>query len=193
MKYGALGYLNPKNFNEKHKASKFQETIERVISNHEKNPIVKHHKEKYGGQFPVWVMTELFTFGMLSYFYSDLHTSDKKEIARQYHTSHKILGSWLQCCTDLRNICAHFERLYYHIFSAVPKGFDPKEKVSNSLWAMMLVIKSLYPFPVQWQRDFMPQIKILMDKYSKDIDLQHLGFPENWHEALKINAWYPMK
>jgi hypothetical protein len=34
--------------------------------------------DNYGGQFPVWVITELFTFGMLSYFYGDLPTPDQK-------------------------------------------------------------------------------------------------------------------
>ncbi len=49
---------------------------------------------------------------------------------------------------------------------------------------MMLVIKSLYPFPDKWEKEFMPQMENIMDKYSKDIDLKHLGFPKNWKEEL---------
>lgn len=200
MKYGALGYRDPENFDFKsdykfgklikskeEKEKEFQKTINRVILNNKNNLFVKHHNENYGGQFPIWVIIELFTFGMLSKFFSHLHTQDKKVIARQYHTSYKILGSWLRCCTDLRNICAHGGRLYYRIFSAAPSGFILQEKVSRSLWASMLVIKALYPFPDQWREDFISQIKGLINKYLNDIDLKHLYFPENWEEELGNN------
>ena len=199
MKYGALGYLNKENFNPRHDTKMLQGNIKGVIlyqteketSDHEKKEpfvekelFVKHHKEKYDGQFPIWVVIELFTFGMLSRFYSDLHTSDQKQIARQYHTSYKVLESWLRCCTDVRNICAHYGRLYYRNFTSTPSGFMPKKNVRQCTWAMMLVIKSLYPFPDKWEKEFMPQMENIMDKYSKDIDLKHLGFPKNWKEEL---------
>ena len=60
----------------------------------------------------------------------------------------------------------------------------PKKNVRQCTWAMMLVIKSLYPFPDKWEKEFMPQMENIMDKYSKDIDLKHLGFPKNWKEEL---------
>lgn len=117
MKYGALGYLASANFNSRHDADKFQSNLQREISSNHKVPFVKHHLENYNGHFPIWVISELFTFGMLSYFYSDMLTKDKKEIARQYNTNHKVLGSWLRCCTDARNICAHYgPSLLPHLF-----------------------------------------------------------------------------
>jgi abortive infection bacteriophage resistance protein len=82
---------------------------------------VKHHIENYDGQFPLWVICELFTFGMISYFYNDLTTEDKKKFVG---AEYKEMVSWLRCCTDLRNICAHYVRLYYRIFSAMPSGFS---------------------------------------------------------------------
>ncbi|MBO6085766.1 MAG: Abi family protein [Acetobacter sp.] len=179
-----ISYLNPKNFNRSTKVTKFQEKIKEIISNNKDSPIIKHHNDSYGGKLPLWVIIEFFTFGMLSRFYSNLKIKGKNEIAKQYQTNHENLKSWLHCCSVVRNICAHGERLYCRTFSAVPKGFNPKEKVSNSLWAMMLVIKSLYPFPDKWQKEFMPQMENIMDKYSKDIDLKHLGFPKNWKETL---------
>ena len=68
MKYGALGYLKKENFNPRHDTNKFQRDIRGVISyqteketsDHEqkepfveKELFVKHHKEKYDGQFPI--------------------------------------------------------------------------------------------------------------------------------------------
>jgi len=70
--YGATGYLNATNYNSRHKHDIFQKRIDAEIKNGEKILFVQHHISNYGGQFPIWVITELFTFGMLSYFYSDL-------------------------------------------------------------------------------------------------------------------------
>jgi len=44
--------------------------------------VVKHHQGKYGGQFPIWVIIEFFSMGMLSYCYSDLKSEDQKTIDR---------------------------------------------------------------------------------------------------------------
>ena len=60
--YGADGYLNPENFSLKHNSQKFQELIKKEINNNRDSLFVKHHIEKYNGVFPVWVITELFTF-----------------------------------------------------------------------------------------------------------------------------------
>ena len=81
-KYGPLGYLDASSFNSKHNADKFHQNIEREIENNKKVLFVKHHIDNYNGQFPLWVISELFTFGMLSYFYNDLITADKESICR---------------------------------------------------------------------------------------------------------------
>ena len=121
---------------------------------------------------------------MLSYFYSDMLVQDKKEIARQYNTNYRVLGSWLRCCTDVRNICAHYGRLYYRIFSATPSGFVLTEAARRRVWAVMLVIKALYPSRDKWLTEFMPRMEEIMEKYADDINLYHLAFPQNWHEEL---------
>lgn len=65
-KYGADGYLSSKNFNIKHDHQKFLDNFNREVISNRKVPFVVHHIEKYNGTFPIWVATELFTFGMLS-------------------------------------------------------------------------------------------------------------------------------
>ena len=105
-KYDALGYLDNKNYYPKHKHHEFLSRINTEIEKRKKEPFVKHHIDKYGGNFPIWVMIELFPFGALSHFYSDMQISDQKHIARTFFKTHqKALRSWLICCTDLRNFC----------------------------------------------------------------------------------------
>ena len=184
LRYGALGYLDSANFNARHNTDRFLENIQREITSNRNVPFVQHHQQKYHGYFPVWVITELFTFGMLSYFYSDLLTQDQKAIARQYNTSHTVLKSWLRCCTDARNICAHYGRLYYRVFSAAPAGFNFSAGIRWRMWAVMLVIKALYPSPQKWSEEFVPRAEKLFQKYADDIDLYHLGFPRDWKAHL---------
>lgn len=182
MKYGALGYKEPDNFNEKHNAEKFEKNLQREIQNNAKVPFVKHHLENYDGQFPLWVASELFTFGMISYFYNDLKTADKKILFGQ---NYENAISWIRCCTDLRNICAHYGRLYYRIFSAAPAGFDLPDREKRRLWGAVLALKAVYPSAEKWNNEFLPNIEALFEEYKDDINLFHIAFPENWLCKLK--------
>lgn len=182
-KYGPLGYLDTTSFNDKHNAEKFKTNIDREIENNNKVLFVRHHIERYDGKFPLWVICELFTFGMLSYFYNDLTTADKKRFAGAKYND---MVSWLRCCTDLRNICAHYGRLYYRSFSAMPTGFNISAAARRRLWGAMLSVKALYPYEKKWNTEFMPAIEALFEEYKDDIDLYHLAFPEDWVNQLKM-------
>ena len=154
-KYGPLGYMDAANYGQKHDHVRFQQLFNEEVRRNRKILFVKHHLEKYAGNFPVWVATELFSFGMLSYFYGDMRTPDKKELARMlYGTTYHNLDSWLRCCTDLRNICAHYGRLYYRIFSAVPVTPDgfPIE-LGRRLFDNIVMLKFLYPDSERWNSE----------------------------------------
>lgn len=186
-KYGPTGYLDEANFSAQHHHDKFIENIEREIESNRNVLFVRHHVDRKNGVFPLWVISELFTFGMLSFFYYDLQTSDKKRLAKDlYNENYRNILSWLRCCTDLRNICAHYGRLYYRIFSAVPSGFDDVDiNHKKRLWGAMLALKSLYPNADKWNSECMPQIEALFDEYEDAVDLYHIAFPENWREKLR--------
>ncbi len=182
-KYGPLGYLDPATFNKRHDAVKFKSNIEREIENNKKVLFVKHHIENYNGQFPLWVISELFTFGTISYFYNDLTTADKKKFAGVHYDD---MVSWLRCCTDIRNICAHYGRLYFRVFSAMPKGFSISDNAKRRLWGAILSIRALYPSADKWNREVMPMIVSLFNEYKSDIDLRHIAFPNDWEKQLSM-------
>ena len=184
-KYCATGYLNSQNFSLNHDHEKFRSPIEREIEHNRTTSIVKHHKAVYNGTFPIWAITELLTFGILSKFYADLTASDQKDLARSlYHTSTKNLKSWLRCCTDLRNICAHYGRLYYRIFTAIPAGLNIPNRQGARLWGAVLVLKSLFPDKVKWNTEILPALNALVEEYSADINLYHIAFPDDWSKQL---------
>lgn len=185
-KYGAEGYLQEKNFSGLHQEEKFRENIEREIASNKRSAFVVHHEDHYEGHFPIWVIVELFTFGMLSRFYGDMKTPDQKQLARElYATVPKNVNSWLRCCTDLRNICAHYGRLYFRIFTAIPANVDADMRQQARLWGAVLALKALYPDSEKWNAEILIQLNALLDEYREDIVLRHIGFPNDWLERLK--------
>lgn len=185
-KYGALGYLEESNFSDQHDHKQFLIHVHTNIQNNKKQKFVKHHIEKYDSQFPVWVMLELSTLGELSFFYSDMHTQDKKELSKTiFNSHHQNIESWLQCITILRNYCAHYSRLYYTLFPAQPR--TPKRfsyTLYRKLFDYILVLRFLHPNKQQWNSSFMPTLKALIDEYKTEIKLSHIGFTDNWEEML---------
>ncbi len=185
--YGSLGYIDENNYNEKHDHEKFTKLLNVCIEENKNTLVVKHHKEKYKGAFPIWVIIEFFSMGMLSYFYADLQSGDQKSIAKEvYGTSVACLKSWLRCITDLRNRCAHYSRLYDWSFTALPKmpkGFDTLQ--NRKLFSQVLVLKLLYPDKKEWSSNIMIELKAVIEEYENDISLKHIGFPQDWYEQLE--------
>lgn len=184
-KYGSLGYQDPANFSQYHDHVTFTSKYTAEINSNRQVLFVQHHIKKYGGSFPLWVLMEIFTFGMLSYFYADLKTQDKKALAHSmYSTSYDKLTSYLRCCTDLRNICSHYGRLYYRIFPASP-ALNMQNREKCRLWGQINVIKELFPDKEKWNTIILPKIEKIFDLYTNDIDLYHIAFPEDWKNLLR--------
>lgn len=112
-------------------------------------------------------------------------TLDQKHIAKIFYGSvPKQIISLLRCATDLRNICAHYGRLYYRIFTAMPdiKTLDDKQK--RSLWGALLALRTLYPSKEKWNNEIVPAIINLFEEYKRIISLDHIGFPLEWAKTL---------
>lgn len=185
-KYGAEGYTEESNYSAQYRAERFSENLKREIESNQRALFVKHHIEEYGGHFPLWAAVELFSFGMLSRFYSDLKTPDQKELARElYGSNPKNVKSWLHCCTDLRNICAHYGRLYYRVFSSIPANVNADSNSEKRLWGAVLALYELYPYKEKWNTEHLPKLEALFEEYKNDISLYHIGFPENWIDELE--------
>ena len=165
----------------------FIEKFNREIENNKNILFVKHHIKNYGGEFPIWAASEMFTFGMLSKFFANMKLQDQKSLSSDiYKTKPKYVGSWLRCCTDLRNICAHYGRLYFRIFSAAPSGINNlEEKSKRKLWGAILSLKKLYPFKDKWNNETLKKLISLVDEHKSNIDLEHVGFPNNWDKELE--------
>jgi abortive infection bacteriophage resistance protein len=95
------------------------------------------------------------------------------------------MRSWLRCCSELRNICAHYGRLYYRIFPSkpsTPSGFP--YILQRKLFDEIIILKLLYPDMHEWDNKISFSISNLINEYEDAIDLVHIGFPSEWQTLL---------
>lgn len=186
LKYGALGYLNPNTFTHSHNHQSFISKINYLVECNEDREFVKHYNSKYSGKFPLWVMTELFSFGTLVFFFKDLHSVDKKTIANDYYNcSPSEMDNWIFCLNELRNYCAHYNRLYGNSFPLLPKtpkNFEPE--LQDNVFGYIIVMKQLYHNHDNWNERVVKPIVRLLRKNSDAVRLEDIGFPENWEKLL---------
>ena len=121
QQYGVLGYLEAENFENEEYHKEFLEDIKQEIGRNLKAPFVRNFRENYeGGQLPMYALVEVFSFGTLSKFYKNMHNKDKKEIAKTFGVGYTYIESWLESISYVRNICAHYGRLYNAKMSKTP-------------------------------------------------------------------------
>lgn len=186
LKYGALGYLNPSTFDFRHNHSQFIGKVKHMIESNDDREFVKHYNSKYHGAFPLWVVMELFSFGMLAYFYKDMQNSDKKEIAERYYgCSSSELDNWLFCLNDLRNYCAHYNRLYGNKFTVVPKTPKGTEfELQPDVFGYIMVMKQLSHDHQTWNERVVKPFSRLVKKNSDVLRLTDLGLPTEWETLI---------
>lgn len=89
-----------------------------------KDQRAKHYRQTYSSPAlpPIWTMKEFLTFGAASRIFQSLEGSLRTGIARQFGVgSDQIFTDWLECLVDLRNMCAHHDRLFNRSFQKQPK------------------------------------------------------------------------
>lgn len=194
LKYGAEGYLNPDNFITKVKKdgtdihSSVIASFRNECKRQNKVPFVIHHNEQYGGHFPLWVAIELFSFGNLSSLLDIMKDEDKKQIAALYNTEPKYLKSWVLSLVEVRNICAHYSRLYNMPLKQTPFLYSEyrefRNERINKIFPVLLVIKRMLADNQELWDSFFIDLCSLIKDYSNVLNLSFIGFPTNWKSVL---------
>lgn len=186
-KYGVLGYLNVENFVEEKYHTEFLRDIQEEIRRNAKAPFVRNFRENYeGGDLPIYALVEIFSFGTLSKFFKNMHNDDKKAIAQTFGVGYTYFESWLESISYVRNICAHYGRLYNAKLSKAPMLYKEytQIKIRNyTIYAVLLCMKHLLKNEIHWNL-FVGNIELLFDKYD-NVQIKTLGFPINWKEVLE--------
>ncbi|MET1110806.1 MAG: Abi family protein [Allosphingosinicella sp.] len=93
----------------------FDAWLERVDDHEErsKEQFALHFRQKYGLPLPLWVSIEVWDFGMLSKAIGGMTIADQKALSVPLELSRTgLFPSWLRAINHVRNICAHYSRLW---------------------------------------------------------------------------------
>ncbi|MBO5173884.1 MAG: Abi family protein [Eubacterium sp.] len=184
--YGNFGYLESKNFSVEEYHVQFLKDIKEEVRRNSKAPFVRNFRENYeGGYLPIYALMEVFSFGTLSKFFKNMHNADKKEIAKTFKVGYTYIESWLECISYVRNICAHYGRLYNAKLSKIPMMYKEYLRAgieNNRIYAVLLCMKYMLSNDDRWNQ-FVDNMELLFEKYE-NVKISTMGFPENWKELL---------
>jgi abortive infection bacteriophage resistance protein len=156
-----------------------------------KEEFVRHYLAKYTSEahLPIWMLTELMPFGMLSKMTEGMTKGIRKRIAKDFGIAQSQLVSWMETLTYIRNICAHHSRLWNREVSLKPELLvEWKENgVSNTrVYCVFLVLEHIlcHASPRSGWKDML-MMSILDNPH---INLTAMGFPPNWNELSPWNV-----
>jgi abortive infection bacteriophage resistance protein len=186
-KYGPLSYKSSNIFFDKNMHSFFLEELNKKINSaYNQELFIKHHFLKYNGEIPIWVLVEILSFSSLSRLFSNMKNEDKKEFSKIYYNSKNwYLQSWIHHIVYIRNICAHFSRLYCKILVIKPKFLEKDLKLirpTDKIFDTFFILKKFCCDKNRY-RTLLSEIDDLFIHFPNIIK-KHIGFPENWKEIL---------
>lgn len=120
--YGPIGHTDPGNFSPDFEHSRFLTELN-AEEQRARETFTKHFRKKYAEDpyLPVWMATELLSFGTISKLYQSLQPMLRQRIAIPYGIDAQFLISWLHTLTYVRNVCAHHKRLWNRQLAIRPK------------------------------------------------------------------------
>lgn len=162
---------------------------------------VVHFREKYGPHLPIWVATEVMSFGVLSSLYNLMRQGDQEVLAARFqvhtadgHGDRGALGNWLNNLRNVRNICAHYGRLWNRTFDVLidapgkARGdtADPlaplvDDGTKNRLYGVLLIMRHLLLSIAPDRADVVDVVDFIENRSEAiRFGMGQLGFPDGW-------------
>lgn len=110
---------------------------------------VVHFRNKYNEfpDLPIWIVTEVMSFGALSMMFKGMERADQRIIASRYGVQPKIMSSWMHHLVYLRNLCAHHSRVWDRVWAIKPdlpagKNWSSPARPGNDRLLSTLLLQS---------------------------------------------------
>ena len=116
-----------------------------------------------------------------------MKNEDKKAIAKTFGVGYTYFESWIESIAYVRNICAHYGRLYnlpLRHKPPLPSEYAQYQQTKqNKLFPVIVVLKLLLKSNNQWN-EFFCFIKYLINKFNHVVNLGYNDFPSDWESIL---------
>ena len=179
---GVFGYADAANFAATFNHADFMRILRRE-EGRSTEVFIGHYRTKYTSEpeLPVWMATELISFGALPKMYEHLRTGLRKKIAREFNHPQPVFVSWLHALTAVRNVCAHHSRLWNRELAVKPElpvAWKANGIGNDRFYVIALIIQTLLadiaPDSLWGER-----LKALFNAHPT-VYLRAMQFPFNW-------------
>jgi len=151
----------------------------------------KYTAEKY---LPFWMVSESNSFGLLSLIFKYLPRKVIIPLSKQFNLHSNDFISWIHSLSNVRNICAHYSRLWNRVLPikpAVPiRKYHPEfynpQKIRNDKYLVILAIMNYLMVNINNERNPVKEFKELVDRYPQ-ISLDKMGVPLDWQSHPVFN------
>lgn len=174
--YDPFWYTNNGHFKHIKWHIEFMDKVLNLI-NRQEHTLIKHFYNTYSSPDfpPSWIITECLTFGVWSKVFDNLKKrGDKIAIANKLNMRLMRLLSWIRCLTELRNLCAHHERIWNHFFRHTPKDVPSQPHQDHTFYQQAYIIGELLKV-ISPTSGWKNKLRDLMEEYS-DLPLEKTGF-----------------
>lgn len=187
--YGSRALHVPEAFLNQNAFERLQESLKKETKQAiaSKKTLVLLDMRKYG-ELAAWSEIENTSLGTLSKIYGNLADANiAAEAASIFNIPWTYLKNWLRYLTQIRNVCAHHDRLYNRLFCIKPRMFREHSGVDAArLFPTFIVLFRLHDSLDPARCDLLRQeLGRIIDTHAT-VDLGPIGFPENWREILRI-------
>ncbi|MGB3313623.1 MAG: Abi family protein [Albidovulum sp.] len=180
-RYGSHPYFDPTAFKTKELHLEALQKLSSVY-NLSKDKRAKHYKENYSNPpLPaIWTLKEFLTFGATSRLLKALDGPVVKAVALDFGVpTDQLLENWVEALVDLRNVCAHHDRLFNRAFQKQPQrhqqaGVPAAGVPSNKMRALILCLDHMMTArggPVHLDTT----VRSILNKYP-EVRLAEVGF-----------------
>lgn len=193
-------YLEHNNFKQFDTYIRSLSKIQSSLKNNKDELFIAHYLSKYTSPQlpPVWSIAEILTIGELYYWITNLHDGVLDNIAKNYgFSSREVFISGLERLSIIRNVCAHHNRLWNrvivkkqlkqvkqknHLSDALSQDKDSNKTFYGTFCYIVHILKQINQLSAN---DAIIKFKNLISTYR--INLNLMGFPDNWQEQTLFN------
>jgi abortive infection bacteriophage resistance protein len=193
--HGIFAYADDPKSLPKLNAADRRKFVERVDeeTDRSREQFVRHFRTKYGDahrHLPVWMVTEVMTFGTILTFFRGCSHHVKKAVATLFQVPAKVFDSWLLTLNAVRNICAHHGRLWNRELGVkpliplpptYPDWHAPVEVDNNRVFAVLTICRHCLQ-NVAPQSGWADRLRALFTEFP-GVPLPSMGFPVDWEKC----------
>lgn len=184
---GDFGYLDNKNFKDFKEHKMLISNLKKLLQKDKKIEIVNTYIKEYNNKLPISICINIFTIGMIKSLYKNVNTSVQKMVAKEYNTGVNQLMSWIENIVYTRNLVAHYMRIYNFKLERTPANCKVNHKyniITYRVFDIFHIMKFLILDKNEWNNHIILNLESLIDEYKLYIELDLIGFCEDWKEIL---------